>query len=125
MLGKDCENAAISALLEYPQGLQIGGKQKAWIHHSLYARLIFSFKGGITIENAMFYLDRGASHVIVTSYVFNDGNIVLDRLEALANLVSPNRLVIDLSCRKQQNDSSNHFYVVTNKWTKYTDYVVK
>lgn len=73
----------------------------------------------------MFYLDKGASHVIVTSYVFNDGKIDLHRLEDLATLVTPKRLVIDLSCRKQQADPKNQFYVVTNKWTRYTDYAVK
>lgn len=82
----------------------------------------------------MYYVDQGASHVIVTSFVFNDGTIDFDRLNSLAQLVTPKRLVIDLSCRKRQftsdeitnNDNSDdQFYVVTNKWTKYTDFVVK
>jgi predicted TIM-barrel enzyme len=42
--------------------------------------------GGITPDNAATYLDAGASHVIVTSYVFRDGRLDEDRLKALVNL---------------------------------------
>ena len=38
------------------------------------------------------YLDMGASHVIVTSYVFRDGIIDYDRLENLSHLVVTVRL---------------------------------
>ena len=46
---------AVEALSAYPGGLQIGG--------------------GITAENASYYINMGASHVIVTSYVFKNGKI--------------------------------------------------
>ena len=57
MLGSNEKNkrAALSALRAFPNGLQIGG--------------------GINPDNAKEYLDQGATHVIVTSYVFRDGRI--------------------------------------------------
>jgi phosphoribosylformimino-5-aminoimidazole carboxamide ribotide isomerase len=84
MLGNNCEKAAFDALNEYPNGLQVGG--------------------GITIENAQLYLNAGASHVIVTSYVFRDGNIDFERLENLVSLIGKERLVLDLSCRRKIDD---------------------
>lgn len=55
MLGNGNEAAAARALAAYPGGLQIGG--------------------GITADNAEKYLTMGASHVIVTSYVFQNGEL--------------------------------------------------
>jgi phosphoribosylformimino-5-aminoimidazole carboxamide ribotide isomerase len=104
MLGHGCEEAALSSLAAFPGGLQIGG--------------------GITAENALHYLEAGASHVVVTSYVFRDGHIDLERLQNLVNLVGKERLVIDLSCRRKPADPLGPFYVVTNKWTLYTDHAV-
>ena len=78
----------------------------------------------------MQYLDAGASHVVVTSYVFRDGQVDLPRLSALRDLVGKERLVLDLSCRKKPVNANtptpdtNPYYVVTNKWTQYTDYTV-
>lgn len=72
----------------------------------------------------MTYIDAGASHVIVTSHVFHDGNISFDRLEELVRLIGKERLVIDLSCRKRPENPAGPFYVVTDKWTKYTDYAI-
>lgn len=88
---------ALSALRAYPGGLQIGG--------------------GITPENAGEYLEAGASHVIVTSYVFKDGKLHYDRLQEMVRVVSKNRLVLDLSCRKREGS----YYIVTDRWQKYTD----
>lgn len=104
MLGPNCEEAALASLRAFPQGLQIGG--------------------GITLDNALLYLDAGASHVIVTSFVFRDGHVDLDRLAQLVALVGKERLVLDLSCRRKPADPTGPFYVVTNKWTAYTDYAV-
>lgn len=87
---------ALAALEAYPGGLQIGG--------------------GITAENAEEYLEAGASHVIVTSYVFLDGEVRLDRMEKLKNTVGRERVVIDLSCRKKDGD----YYIVTNRWQTFT-----
>lgn len=83
---------AIAALQEYPGGLQIGG--------------------GITPENAAQFLDAGASHVIVTSYVFGEGKIRYDRLGQLCKAVGRKRLVLDLSCRKTEQG----YTVVTDRW---------
>lgn len=88
---------AISALKAYPKGLQIGG--------------------GINSRNAKEYLEAGASHVIVTSYVFHDGMIDMDRLYELSETVGKERLVLDLSCRKREG----RYYVVTNRWQTFTD----
>lgn len=88
---------AFGALRAYPGGLQVGG--------------------GITPENAGEYLAAGASHVIVTSYVFKDGRIHFDRLEKLVNAVGREHLVLDVSCRKQGKD----YFVVTDRWQKMTE----
>jgi phosphoribosylformimino-5-aminoimidazole carboxamide ribotide isomerase len=100
MLGPGNEEAARAALRAYPGGLQVGG--------------------GINLENAASYLDDGASHVIVTSWVFREGTVDWDRLESLVKAVGKERLVIDLSCRRRGRD---HF-VVTDRWQKFTDLAV-
>ena len=87
---------AVSALKAYPGGLQIGG--------------------GITAENAKEYLDAGASHVIVTSYVFRNGEIEWDNMKLLRDTVGKERIVIDLSCRKKEDG----YYIVTDRWQKFT-----
>lgn len=100
MLGQGNENAAVSALNAYPNGLQIGG--------------------GITADNAAYYLKQGASHVIVTSYVFNNGKIDFNNLEKLVQTISKKRLVLDLSCRLREGK----YYVVTDRWQKFTDFEI-
>lgn len=87
---------ALLALAAYPSGLQVGG--------------------GITAENAADFLDAGASHVIVTSYVFRDGRIDYERLRAMRDAVGRERLVLDLSCRKREDG----YYIVTDRWQKFT-----
>ncbi|MBD5543654.1 MAG: phosphoribosylformimino-5-aminoimidazole carboxamide ribotide isomerase [Lachnospiraceae bacterium] len=91
---------AIRALNCYPQGLQAGG--------------------GITPENAMEFIRAGASHVIVTSYVFRDGKIDMEHLESIRDAVSAKRLVIDLSCRKKDGN----YFIVTDRWQKFTEMVL-
>ncbi|MCK5322712.1 MAG: phosphoribosylformimino-5-aminoimidazole carboxamide ribotide isomerase [Desulfobulbaceae bacterium] len=100
MLGPGNKKAAASALQAYPGGLQIGG--------------------GINPENAAYWLDQGASAVIVTSYVFKDGKVYEERLAELTKAVGSNRLVIDLSCRKRGFD----YFVVTDRWQKFTDVTI-
>lgn len=104
LLGPNCEEAALEAVSTFPAGLQIGG--------------------GITADNAHKYLEAGASHIIVTSYVFKDGQIDFDRLSQLSASVGKERLVLDLSCRKRSSEEGGPYYVVTNKWTQYTDFAV-
>ena len=88
---------ALAALQVYPGGLQVGG--------------------GITAENAHEFLRAGASHVIVTSYVFRDGKVDYDRLEKLVQAVGKEHLVLDLSCRKKDGA----YYIVTDRWQKFTE----
>lgn len=91
---------AVRALRAYPGGLQIGG--------------------GINDENAVFYLEAGASHVIVTSFVFQEGRINRTNLERIYKAVGRERLVLDLSCRKRGGD----YYIVTDRWQRFTDEVI-
>ncbi|PID75488.1 MAG: phosphoribosylformimino-5-aminoimidazole carboxamide ribotide isomerase [Deltaproteobacteria bacterium] len=97
MLGPGNAVAAREALAAWPEGMQIGG--------------------GITADNAKDWLDRGASHVIVTSYVFNDGNVDMQRLRHLVSLVGKEHIVLDLSCRKR----GEHYYIVTDRWQCFTE----
>ena len=85
------------ALKAYPGGLMIGG--------------------GINDENAAGFLDMGASHVIVTSYVFRDGRVDYERLEKLISVTGSSRLVLDLSCRRR----GDSYYIVTDRWQKFTE----
>ena len=91
---------ALLALHSYPGGLQLGG--------------------GITADNAARFIEAGASHVIVTSYVFNNGRIDYNNLEKLVNAVGKSHLVLDLSCRKKDDS----YYIVTDRWQKFTDEVI-
>ena len=91
---------ALLALSAYPGGLQVGG--------------------GITPENASEFLEAGASHVIVTSYVFKDGMIHFDKLEAMRKAVGKERLVLDVSCRKVGEE----YRVVTDRWQKVTQEIM-
>lgn len=100
MLGPGNEHEAINALGAYPGGLQAGG--------------------GINPSNAQKFLDAGASHVIVTSYVFSGGAINFRNLEMISKTVGRERLVLDLSCRYK----SGAYYVVTDRWQKWTDYMI-
>ncbi|KAF7138705.1 hypothetical protein RHSIM_Rhsim07G0247200 [Rhododendron simsii] len=61
----------------------------------------FHIGGGINPENALSRIEEGASHVIIPSYVFNNGQMELQRLKELAHVVGKRRLVLDLSCRKK------------------------
>ncbi|EPS73714.1 hypothetical protein M569_01039, partial [Genlisea aurea] len=75
--------------------------------------------GGINSSNALSYIDEGSSHVIVTSYVFSDGEVDFGRLKELAHVVGKQRLVLDLSCRKKKE--GDKYAVVTDRWQKFTD----
>ncbi|MCD8533287.1 MAG: phosphoribosylformimino-5-aminoimidazole carboxamide ribotide isomerase [Verrucomicrobia bacterium] len=99
-LGPGNHVQALNALMAYPGGMQIGG--------------------GITPHNALEYLNHGASHVIVTSWIFQDNQLCLDRLKAIHDIVGADRLVIDLSCRLKDN----HYFVVTNRWQTYTQSIL-
>lgn len=76
----------------------------------------FQIGGGITDKNAAYFLAQGASHVIVTSYVFSDGLINYENLKRLTALIGKEHLVLDLSCRWQEGA----YYIVTDRWQKFT-----
>lgn len=97
MLGEGNDSAAIQALNAYPGGLQVGG--------------------GIRPQNASIYLDAGASHVIVTSYVFSEGKVQWERLAHLSQTVGKRKVVLDLSCKRKDGQ----YFVVTNRWQKFTE----
>ncbi len=89
---------ALAALRAYPGGLMAGG--------------------GIDPDNALAFLDAGASHVIVTSYVFKDGRIDMDALSRIVDAVGRERLCLDLSCRKR---GDGQYYIVTDRWQRFTE----
>ncbi len=96
-LGSGNEAAARAALAAFPGGLHLGG--------------------GVNLDNANGWLDAGASHVIVTSWVFRDGKLDFDRVRALVAAIGKERLVLDLSCRVRDGK----YWVVTDRWQKFTE----
>lgn len=101
-LGPNNEGPAREALSAYPQGLQVGG--------------------GIHAENAAEWLEAGASHVIVTSWLFDgDGHFLPERLEALVRAVGAQHLVIDLSCRV----TDEGWVVAMHRWQTLTDLCIE
>jgi len=104
MLGGGNEDAAADALRAFPGGMQVGG--------------------GVNAANARKYLDLGASHIIVTSYVFRDGAIDFERLQELVDAIGADRIVLDLSCRTKAGGDPDRYFVVTDRWQKYTDFEV-
>jgi phosphoribosylformimino-5-aminoimidazole carboxamide ribotide isomerase len=97
MLGPGNEAAAREALGAFPGGLQVGG--------------------GINAGNAADFLEAGASHVIVTSWIFREGRLDRERLGQMVAAIGKSRLVLDLSCRRKDG---RHF-VVTDRWQKFTE----
>jgi phosphoribosylformimino-5-aminoimidazole carboxamide ribotide isomerase len=100
MLGPNNDDQARAALVAFPGGLQIGG--------------------GINLQNAASWLEAGASHVIVTSWIFHEGRLNWERLAELVKEIGKSRLVLDLSCRKRGDD----YFVVTDRWQKFTELVL-
>jgi len=90
----------LQALKAYPEGLMIGG--------------------GITAENASEYIEAGASHVIVTSYVFKNGLVEILNLNKLVEMVGREHIVLDLSCKK----IDGQYRIVTDRWQKATDVIL-
>ena len=99
-LGPGNQAAAREALAAWPGGLQVGG--------------------GIDVDNAADWLDAGASHVIVTSWVFSGGRIHMQRLKQLTRRIGQSHLVLDLSCRRR----GDSYLVATDRWQTFTDEAV-
>lgn len=99
-LGPGNDVAAREALAAYPGGMHVGG--------------------GVDVSNAAAWLDAGASHVIVTSWVFREGRLDWERLRELVAAIGKERLVLDLSCRRKGDE----YFVVTDRWQKFTEMTV-
>ena len=91
------KSQAILAISTYPGALQVGG--------------------GITADNAGEYIESGADKVIVTSYVFKNGEVQYENLKKLVEVVGKEHIVLDLSCRKKENK----YFIVTDRWQKFTN----
>ena len=100
-LGPGNDPAARAALAAYPNGMQVGG--------------------GISCQNANEWIDAGASHVIVTSWLFDRGDADRSRLQQLCHQVGQARVVIDLSCRRTNEGSKPSWQVAMNRWQTLTD----
>jgi len=100
MLGPGNDAAAKEALATFPGGMQVGG--------------------GVSLDNARSWLEAGASHVVVTSWVFRDGRLDWERLKNLVAAVGKTRLVLDLSCRRRGED----YFAVTDRWQKFTELTI-
>ena len=102
---KETKEQALLALKSWPGALQVGG--------------------GITPENAEEFLEAGASHVIVTSYVFRNGRVNYENLEKLSAVTGRDHLVLDLSCRRKKlrdgNSMDGDYYIVTDRWQNFTE----
>jgi phosphoribosylformimino-5-aminoimidazole carboxamide ribotide isomerase len=104
-LGPGNDGAAREALAAFPGGLQIGG--------------------GITADNAISWIEAGASHVIVTSWLFDtDGRLLEDRLEQLVQRVGKDRIVLDLSCRRVSSTETAEWRVAMNRWQTLTEVAI-
>lgn len=95
-LGPGNKDEALKALAAWPQGLQFGG--------------------GVNLDNATEFLEDGASHVIVTSYLFDDGEFSWQKLDALKKEVGKNHLILDLSCRRTESG----WNIATDRWQTIT-----
>jgi phosphoribosylformimino-5-aminoimidazole carboxamide ribotide isomerase len=100
LLGPGNDEQARGALAAYPGGLQLGG--------------------GVNLQNARGWLEAGASHVIVTSWVFHSGQLDLERLRSLVREIGRERLVLDLSCRRRGGE----YLVVTDRWQRFTEVAI-
>jgi phosphoribosylformimino-5-aminoimidazole carboxamide ribotide isomerase len=100
LLGPGNEPQAVDCLAAYPGGLQLGG--------------------GVNLTNARSWLEAGASHVVVTSWVFQEGRLDRERLKLLVGSIGRERLVLDLSCRRHDG----RYFVVTDRWQRFTELVI-
>lgn len=95
-LGSGNDQAVMEALTAWPNGMQLGG--------------------GITDENAVYWLNAGASELIMTSFIFHNGQVHEEKLKKISNLIGKENLVLDLSCRKKEGE----YWIVTNRWQQFT-----
>jgi phosphoribosylformimino-5-aminoimidazole carboxamide ribotide isomerase len=99
-LGPGNNEEVLKALAAWPNALQFGG--------------------GVNDRNAAEFLEAGASHVIVTSHLFENGQFSWQRLEALKSITGKERLVLDLSCRRTESG----WNIATDRWQTVTQTAV-
>ncbi|SGY90003.1 Probable phosphoribosylformimino-5-aminoimidazole carboxamideribotide isomerase [Moritella viscosa] len=99
-LGPNNETEVLKALKVWPQGLQFGG--------------------GVNLTNATKYIAAGASHVIVTSYLFDGDEFSWEKLAQLKALIGKEHLILDLSCRK----TAQGWNIATNRWQTITSTII-
>jgi len=95
-LGPNNQEAVIDALNQWPNGLQFGG--------------------GVNASNAAEFITAGASHVIVTSALFENDEFSFEKLEEIKSIVGKDRLILDLSCRR----TDTGWNIATNRWQTVT-----
>lgn len=98
------DEAALEALRTWPGELQIGG--------------------GVNYENAQYWIENGASHVIITSWLFPQGEFSKERLVKLSELIGKERIVVDLSCKRKPIVEGDEvkWVVAINKWQTLTNF---
>jgi len=96
-LGKGNDKAVEQALQAWPNGLQFGG--------------------GVNHTNATRFLEAGASHVIVTSALFDGDQFSFEKLEQIKKETGADKLILDLSCRRTQQG----WNITTNRWQTITN----
>lgn len=96
-LGKGNDKAALDAIQTWHKGFQLGG--------------------GVDLSNCEYWLEQGADKVIVTSWLFPDARFDAERLRRMVERIGKRDLVIDLSCRAQNEE----WVVAMNKWQTLTD----
>lgn len=103
-LGSNSENnrAAEEALKAWPNKLQVGG--------------------GVNLQNCKEWIAKGADKVIITSWLFPDGELCWERLEQVSEAVGKDHLVVDVSCKRVPNAETGEisWVVAMNKWQTLT-----
>ena len=99
-LGPNNDNAADEAIKAWPNALQIGG--------------------GINLDNCQEWIDKGADKVIITSWLFPNGELSWDRLKLISDKIGKEHLVVDVSCKKDKEEE-NVWIVAMNKWQTLTN----
>lgn len=100
------DRAAEEALAAWPGKLQVGG--------------------GVNLGNCKEWIEKGADKVIVTSWLFPEGQLSWDRLKQISDMVGKERLVVDVSCKRviDENEGRVEWVVAMNKWQTLTTTVL-
>ncbi len=96
-LGAGNQSEVLKSLAAWPGGLQFGG--------------------GVNDSNAADFLAAGACQVIVTSYLFDDGEFSWQKLEQIKAITGRDKLVLDLSCRR----TDDGWHIATDRWQTVTN----